>query len=155
MKIILFLPYVSRALWFSPLFLSPFPCSPVSPAFHLHFPQQHPFPVGFITTPTSTPSVAEISSEVNSRLHSQGISPTDSMALPGIKANAAMPGGAQRRGHSSPAQPSQAGEATASHLLEQVPLLKAELLRAAVQQPGWQPVGPCCGRLAMQQWAGC
>lgn len=63
-----------------PLLLSsiplPFPCSHVSPAFHLHFPQQHPFPVGFITTPTSTPSVAEISSEVNSRLHSQGISPT-------------------------------------------------------------------------------
>lgn len=77
------------------------------------------------------------------------------MALPGIKANAVMPGGAQRRGHSSPVQPPQTGEAAASHLLEQVPLLAAKLLRAAMQQPGWQPVGPCCGRLAMQQWAGC
>lgn len=139
MKIILFLPYVSRALWFPDLFLSPFPVLLCLLFSICIFPQQHPFPVGFIATPTPTPSVAEISDEVHLQLHSQGISPT---ATAREKANAPLPGGAERRGHPTAQQQPRAGKAAASQLLEPLPFL-AELQHRA----GTPWVRVCPGRL--------
>lgn len=155
MKIILSLPYVSPALWFSPLFLSPFPvllCLLLSICISLsstHF-------LWVSSPPPPRLHLLQRSAVKLTRDYTRGESRQQIVwHCRVLKRMPRCQGGAQRRGRSSPVQPPQAGEAAASHLLEQVPLLAAELLGAAVQQPGWQPVGPCRGRLAMQQWAGC